>query len=95
MGGTRPLIPNQWPATIKDLMTKCWSGNPSKRPTMLDVEGILSLYMTQDKNEDGLDDAQPLKPMRRPKNRRGSSSFVGWKWLPRYNHDSLVGWFVI
>ena len=77
VGGTRPLIPNQWPATIKDLMTKCWSGNPSKRPTMLDVERILSLYMTQDKNEDGLDDAQPVKPKRRP-SRRGSSSFVGW-----------------
>ena len=79
VGGTRPLIPNQWPATIKDLMTKCWSGNPSKRPTMLDVERILSLYMTQDKNEDGLDDAQQVKPMRRPRNRRSSmsSSFVG------------------
>ena len=80
VGGTRPLIPNQWPATIKDLMTKCWSGNPSKRPTMLDVEHILSLYMTQDKSEDGLNDAQPVKPKRRPRNRRSSmsSSFVGW-----------------
>ena len=67
--GTRPTIDNQWPKTIKDLMTKCWSGYPSKRPTMFIY--ILSLSMTEDKVED-TKDAQPLKTIRRPRNRRAS-----------------------
>lgn len=35
--GLRPEIPENTPPKIRDLLTRCWNANPSRRPSMIDV----------------------------------------------------------
>ncbi|CAM9512342.1 unnamed protein product [Pylaiella littoralis] len=38
LGGVRPRLPPDWPEGFKDLLTRCWSPDMSKRPSMAEVE---------------------------------------------------------
>jgi len=44
--GARPSTENWWPRQVKNLMTRCWSGEPDSRPSFHEIvetlEGILS-----------------------------------------------------
>jgi hypothetical protein len=44
--GDRPEIPSEWPERYKKLITRCWDGNPDKRP---DFEEILQCLEELDK----------------------------------------------
>eukprot|EP00581_Thalassiosira_minuscula_P004806 CAMPEP_0183737570 /NCGR_PEP_ID=MMETSP0737-20130205/52361_1 /TAXON_ID=385413 /ORGANISM="Thalassiosira miniscula, Strain CCMP1093" /LENGTH=643 /DNA_ID=CAMNT_0025971879 /DNA_START=78 /DNA_END=2009 /DNA_ORIENTATION=+ len=43
--GDRPVIYHHWPATMKDLISRCWSASPSQRPTILGVKASLLSVM--------------------------------------------------
>lgn len=36
-GGFRPSVPSEMPKVLADLMEKCWTGSPSKRPTFDEI----------------------------------------------------------
>jgi serine/threonine protein kinase len=40
--GERPAIPKDCPSKFAQIMSACWSGNPSKRPTMKQLTEDLS-----------------------------------------------------
>lgn len=39
--GFRPPVPKAWPEEVKVLIRQCWSGIPSKRPSMREIVGRL------------------------------------------------------
>jgi len=41
ISGKRPEIPSSFPTDIKELMEKCWDGDPSKRPTFEMIHSTL------------------------------------------------------
>lgn len=40
--GYRPAVDPKWPQAFGDLMKRCWSNNPSKRPEFSDITEILA-----------------------------------------------------
>ncbi|CAM9732342.1 unnamed protein product, partial [Hapterophycus canaliculatus] len=47
MGGARPRLAFDWPESFKDLLTRCWSADISKRPSMAEVEDSLRELLTE------------------------------------------------
>jgi serine/threonine protein kinase len=45
IGGHRPALDPSWPTAAQDLLSCCWSTNPSRRPSMLDIKLSLSSAM--------------------------------------------------
>jgi len=43
--GKRPAIKDHWPKRMKELLRRCWSATPSKRPSVLDVKSSIALVM--------------------------------------------------
>ncbi|CAM9664263.1 unnamed protein product [Scytosiphon promiscuus] len=41
MGGARPRLAPDWPESFKDLLTRCWLTDLTKRPSMAEVEETL------------------------------------------------------
>ena len=41
----RPIIPNNCPEEIGELMELCWDANPKKRPTFLEIIKFLEEYL--------------------------------------------------
>ena len=41
LGKLRPSIPQSCPKEITMMMVKCWDGNPSKRPTFVEIHSTL------------------------------------------------------
>lgn len=43
-------IPESCPDTLKNIITQCWDGEPTKRPSFLDILGMLKQtnpYLTE------------------------------------------------
>jgi serine/threonine protein kinase len=45
IGGKRPTVVSSWPVAVKEIVSRCWSTEPSRRPSMLDVKTLLSSPM--------------------------------------------------
>ena len=46
VNGRRPIIKNKWQETVKEVITSCWSGNASERPSMSHIMSLLYELMT-------------------------------------------------
>jgi serine/threonine protein kinase len=53
--GARPVPDPKWPATVSDLMRKCWSANIKERPSMEDVASILLEEINANSDEEIFD----------------------------------------
>ncbi|CAG8758814.1 33815_t:CDS:1, partial [Racocetra persica] len=42
--GFRPTVPANAPELIEDLITKCWNGQPDKRPTSKDIFDTINTW---------------------------------------------------
>ena len=40
--GNRPLVPDEMPPDYRELMERCWDGDPSRRPPFAEVVEVLS-----------------------------------------------------
>eukprot|EP00300_Choanocystis_sp_HF-7_P009339 c16380_g1_i3.p1 GENE.c16380_g1_i3~~c16380_g1_i3.p1 ORF type:complete len:398 (-),score=88.37 c16380_g1_i3:195-1388(-) len=44
LNGVRPPLPNDWPATLRSLLTQAWDPDPMRRPEATEMENILEMF---------------------------------------------------
>jgi serine/threonine protein kinase len=49
--GDRPKLGKYWPEDLKEMMQKCWSHDPTERPTMKYVKSILTALVRELKSK--------------------------------------------
>ena len=48
--GARPKVSKSWPQALQEIVTTCWSANPSERPTMAHAKTMISAYAREASN---------------------------------------------
>ena len=48
--GARPKVSKSWPQSLQEIMTTCWSADPSERPTMAHTKTMISAYAREASN---------------------------------------------
>lgn len=72
IGGARPEIESYWPSILKEIMSKCWTANPSSRPSMFEVKSTLSYALMSNGASKGSSERRPATIRTRRR------SVVGW-----------------